>query len=140
MMAVYRVARVVITSLSPVARIDATDAEGHELRLEAPVAIAQQAAAGRVLVVQWSLHDLPATLPQEAPAVERPQAVPMTREATGNLVDEAFMNLMDPGRHGALKTRPTHTDFHHETQPSTTGAPDISDEFNTLLGTPRRKG
>ena len=54
---VFQIARVLLGST--VDRIDAIDADGHALRLEVPTGEAQTATEGRVLVLQWSMHDLP---------------------------------------------------------------------------------
>lgn len=98
---IYRIARV-LAGNSPVARIHAINTEGHELRLEVPVAAAQEALPGRVLVLQWSLHDLPAAKSADTPPVERPAAeVPGPRDMAGNRVDEQFMILMAGGRQTA---------------------------------------
>ncbi|MBA3550305.1 MAG: hypothetical protein H0T76_27840 [Nannocystis sp.] len=136
---VYRVARV-LSGPSAVARIDAVDAEGHELRLEVPTGEALSAAAGRVLVLQWSLHDLPmaqAAEAAQAAQAEHPAATPGTTaapeitvasEATGRSVDEDFMQLMGRGQRGSP-------------QPPSRGRDhDIQDEFNMLLGSARTKG
>jgi hypothetical protein len=58
---VYRVTQV-LAGASTVARIDGADAEGHALRFEVPKDEAQ-GAEGRLLVLQWSLHDLPRRRP-----------------------------------------------------------------------------
>jgi len=99
---VYRVARVLAGS-SPVTRIDAIDAAGHDLRLELPKGEALGAAVGRVIVLQWSLHDLPAA--PETPQAEGPTTITTTTaptpETTGQSVDEDFMALMARGRPAA---------------------------------------
>ena len=63
---VYRVTQV-LAGASTVARIDGADAEGLALRFEVPKDEAQ-GAEGRLLVLQWSLHDLPAAPAPEATA------------------------------------------------------------------------
>ncbi|MBK8649746.1 MAG: hypothetical protein IPN16_25045 [Gemmatimonadetes bacterium] len=89
---VYRVTQV-LAGASTVARIDGADAEGHALRFEVPKDEAQ-GAEGRLLVLQWSLHDLPAT-----PVPEATQApATTTPDMTGRSVDEDFMALMARGR------------------------------------------
>ena len=98
---VYRVTRVVAGD-SSVARIHAVNTEGHDLRLEVPVALAQEAVAGRVLVLQWSVHDLPAAKSADAPPAERPATEAAgPRDMAGNRVDEEFMILMAGGRQAA---------------------------------------
>ena len=93
---VYRVTQV-LAGASTVARIDGADAQGHALRFEVPKDEAQ-GAEGRLLVLQWSLHDLPAAPAPEALQAERPAAIAAASEATGRSVDEDFMALMARGR------------------------------------------
>ncbi len=138
MMTVYRIARVRTTELSPVARLEAVDAEGHELNLEVPVALAQQ-AAGRVLVLQWSLHDLPATPDIEASHADQLGFEAAKHTVTGQSVDQAFMALMGRARQDASDSGASGPNFHIEAPASTAGRRDILDEFNTLLGSPGGK-
>lgn len=66
---VARVTRV-LTGHSPTAQIHAIDEHGHEHKLELPAALtagADDVAAGRVLVLQWSIHTLPGV---DAAAIE----------------------------------------------------------------------
>ena len=90
---VYRVTQV-LASASTVARIDGADAQGHALRFEVPKDEAQ-GAEGRLLVLQWSLHDLPAT---PVPEATQAPATTTTPDMTGRSVDEDFMALMARGR------------------------------------------
>ena len=69
---VYRVTQV-LAGASTVARIDGADAEGHALRFEVPKNEAQ-GAEGRLLVLQWSLHDLPMAPAPEATAASAARA------------------------------------------------------------------
>lgn len=58
---VARVTRV-LTGHSPTAQIHAVDEHGHEHKLELPAALTagpEGVAAGRILVLQWSVHTLP---------------------------------------------------------------------------------
>ena len=93
---VYRVTQV-LAGASTVARIDGADAEGHALRFEVPKDEAQ-GAEGRLLVLQWSLHDLPAAPAPEAVQAERPAAIAAATEVASRSVDEDFMALMARGR------------------------------------------
>ena len=90
---VYRVTQV-LAGASTVARIDGADAQGHALRFEVPKDEAQ-GAEGRLLVLQWSLHDLPAAPAPEATAASAATTAPDT---TSRNVDEDFMALMARGR------------------------------------------
>ncbi len=47
---VYRVSRVLTAAGSPVARVQAVDEDGHELRLEVPAALVGRPAPGPVVV------------------------------------------------------------------------------------------
>ena len=90
---VYRVTQV-LAGASTVARIDGADAEGLALRFEVPKDEAQ-GAEGRLLVLQWSLHDLPAAPTPEASAASAATTAPDT---TSRNVDEDFRALMARGR------------------------------------------
>ena len=136
----FRVVRVRSAELSPVTRIEAVDEDGHELRLEVPAAAARGAGEGQILLVHWSLHNqagAPAPYTDAgAPNITRipvtivdaefstPSASP---NATGvqdpAAVDREFMSLMNSSRSGKTFT-----------------SRDISDEFNSLLGTAGAKG
>ena len=140
---VYRVAHVLTAAASPVARLQAIDEDGHELRLELPVALVQRIAPGHVLVLNWSVHALPDPVApaavQNGPPVAADQA-PLTSAASPRAVDDAFMGLMSrvrPGLSTASATPPIAT-----TPPAsqTRREPTINDEFNTLLGSAQGKG
>ena len=138
---VYRVSRVLTAAESPVARLQAIDEDGHELRLELPAALVGRTAPGHVLVLNWSVHALPvapaapvaadATPPASAAPPETPPA------SAARTIDEAFMDLMSRGRQGtpapALMTTTTPA-------AQTRRGPEINDEFNTLLGSAPGKG
>jgi hypothetical protein len=51
----FRVVRVRALGQSPVARIEAVNEDGHELRLEVPADLAAARARARCLLVHWSL-------------------------------------------------------------------------------------
>lgn len=70
---VARIQRVLVGH-SPTAMIVAVDEHGHEHKLEVPVDSIREAAAGRILVLQWSVHGLPGAL-QEGAAIEVVQVV-----------------------------------------------------------------
>jgi hypothetical protein len=142
---VYRVSRVLTAAASPVARLQAIDEDGHELRLELPAALVQRTAPGHVLVLNWSIHALPEPL---APAAAQPRRgrpgrrrpAPPASAASPRAVDDAFMDLMSRVRRGtnaAPRPPPMAT-----TPPAsqTRREPEINDEFNTLLGSARTKG
>ena len=140
---VYRVSRVLTAAGSPVARVQAVDEDGHELRLEVPTTAAREIAAGYVLVLQWSAHAVPEFVVQSelqpSPTREEPRAV-TGQILTGASVDEAFMTLMARGR----STTGTSVPGVPFTTPggASKAATDhgINDEFNMLLGSARTKG
>ena len=142
---VYRVTQVLTAAGSPVARLQANDEDGHEARLELPVQLVERAKPGHVLVLHWSLHALPGPLADAAAQPQvAPEAAPLaaaTPLAAGpRAVDDAFMGLMSRVRRGpnaADVLPPIAT-----TQPAsqTRREPDINDDFNKLLGSPRAKG
>ncbi len=68
---VARVIRV-LQGHSPTAMIHAIDNNHNELKLEVPVESTRSIAAGQILVLQWSVHDLPGARPEvvEVPVVE----------------------------------------------------------------------
>ena len=138
---VYRVTRVLTAAGSPVARLQASDEDGHEARLELPAGLVGRTAPGHVLVLNWSIHALPELLAPPAPATvdatpPASAAAPAT-PASARTVDEAFMDLMSRGRQGtsapALMTMTTPA-------AQTRRGPEINDEFNTLLGSAPGKG
>ncbi len=138
---VYRVAQVLTAAGSPVARLQAINEEGHELRLELPAELIQRATAGHVLVLNWSLHALPEPL---APAAAQPQvapeAAPPASAAGPRAVDDAFTDLVSRVRRGtsaAGAPPPMST-----TPPAspTRSEPEINAEFNMLLGSAQGKG
>ncbi len=140
---VYRVAHVLTAAASPVARLQAIDEDGHELRLELPVALVQRIAPGHVLVLNWSIHALPEPLApaavQSGPPVAADQA-PLTSAASPRAVDDAFMDLMSRVRRGTSAASATPTISTTPPASQTRGELEINDEFNTLLGSARTKG
>ena len=140
---VYRVARVLTAVSSPVARLHAVDAQGHELRLEVPATAARDIAAGHVLVLEWSAHAMPEVMAQDdADFVQQDEPNISTGPApSGSSVDEAFMDLMGQGRRGASGPNQSRAPFTAPlSSPWQAQAHDINDEFNTLLGSTRTKG
>ena len=140
---VYRVARVLTAASSPVAQLQAVNAEGHELRLEVSIIAAREIAAGHVLVLQWSAHAVPEFVAQSEPQPSRTRDEPRAVNGqilTGASVDEAFMTLMARGRSTSGTSVPG-VPFTTPGSPSR-ASPDhgINDEFNTLLGSARTKG
>lgn len=138
----FRVVRV-LTPQSPVARIDAVDEEGYELRLEVPAEVARGVTTDQVLVMEWSLHAVagaPAAKPARAPdvgstntrvpIVDAEFATPRTAAPAGSMdpaaIDREFMSLM--ASKGSARTTPAVT------------SRDIDRELNTLLGGAGAKG
>jgi len=121
---VYRVSRV-LTGQSPVARIDAVDADGHDLHLEVPRDLVRGAAPGRLLVVQWSMHDVPAEA-ASAPTTDAAPAASQVRPEPA-AVDQEFMEMMARGRKSAASS------------PAAQGR-EIDRELSTLLGSSGGKG
>jgi acetolactate synthase regulatory subunit len=73
------------------AMIHAVDKDTHEHKLEVPVESARAVAAGQILVLQWSVHDVPGAQAQEVeviPLVEPPSAT-ATRPTTAAGVIES---------------------------------------------------
>jgi len=138
---IYRVAHVLTAASSPVARLQALDEDGHELRLEVPAALVQRIAPGHVLVLNWSVHALPEPVTtatsDDGPPVTA--VAPAESAVPGRTVDEAFMHLMSRVRRGTSATRePLPTSTPPATQAR--GVLEIDDEFNTLLGPAQRNG
>ncbi len=126
---VFRVLRV-HAGTSPVARIDAVDADGHDLRLEVPRDLVRSAAPGRLLVLQWSMHDVPGVV-AEPPSTQTaaPDGAPTPAQVRSDpaAVDQEFMEMMARGR-GAATSVPT------------AQGRDINRELSTLLGGAGAKG
>ncbi len=124
---VFRVLRV-HAGTSPVARIDAVDADGHDLRLEVPRDLVRNAAPGRLLVLQWTMHDVPAE-PSQAQAAA-PDAVSGANQGPPDptAVDQEFMEMMARGRKAASSSPPA------------AQGREIDRELNTLLGSTGGKG
>lgn len=108
---VARIVRV-LTGHDTATLLHAADDDGLEIKLEVPPAQARTIVPGQVLVVQWSAHTVPALTTTAA----APQPAAHT-----DPIDHEF----------DLRSEPT---------VSTAGPRNIIDEFNTLLGAPRRKG
>ena len=110
---VARIARV-ITGHDTATKLEAFDDDGLEIKFEVSPAQARAIVPGQVLVLQWSTHTIPEWTSSETFAV-------------GTRVD-----LKDP----------IDLEFDIRSEPPATpaSARNILDEFNTLLGTPRRKG
>jgi hypothetical protein len=101
----------VVTGHDTATLLQAIDDDDLEIKLEVPPAQARMIVPGQVLVLQWSAHTVPA-LTTPAPQLEAPAADP---------IDHEF-------------------DLRSEPPASPASARSIIDEFNTLLGTARRKG
>ena len=116
--AVFRVQRVLTAAGSPVARIEAADSDGHELRLEVPTQTLEDAAPGRLLVLQWSMHNAPSAV-SEVPVAA--VAAPSNPAA----VDQEFMTLFTRGRSPATPTAQIRG---------------IDEELSSILGVAEAKG
>jgi hypothetical protein len=134
----FRVLRVRAVGQSPVARIEAVNEDGHELRLEVPADLVRGAGEGQLLLVHWSLVN-------QAGAAQGGADRPSRREptvivdaeftTTGSTrgtanpaqgpaaVDQEFMSLMNGTRTGKTFT-----------------SRDINHELSTLLGSAGAKG
>jgi len=125
---VYRVSQV-LAGPSQVARIDAVDADGHDLRLEVPRDLARGATPGRLLVVQWTMHDLPGVSAETASSPTT-DAAPVTNQGRPDpaAVDQEFMEMMARGRNTASSSPPT------------AQGREIDRELNTILGGAGAKG
>lgn len=113
---VARIARV-ITGHDTATMLHAFDHDGLEIKLEVPPAQARAIVPGQVLVLQWSTHAIPEWSSSETFAVG-------TRVDLKDPIDLEFDIRSEPPASAAT--------------PASTR--NILDEFNTLLGTPRRKG
>ena len=118
---IFHTRRVLTAAGSPVARIEAVDAEGHEVRLEVPTQALEAIAPGHLLVLQWSVHPTPGAL-----ADTRAPAPASTARPDPAAVDQEFMALWTRGRSAAAA-------------PTAQGR-GIDQELNTLLGTAEPKG
>lgn len=72
---------------SPTAMIVAVDEHGHELKLEVPIESTRDVAAGRLLVLQWSVHGLPGGDAATVEVVESPPAVPARPIAASGVIE-----------------------------------------------------
>lgn len=150
----FRVVRV-RSGHSPVARIDGVDDGGLEIHLEVKADAVSGASTDHVLVVNWSLHALPAAARPAESVAASPAAVvdaefstrstsrsastshgsvaaskensrPRTGDVDAAAVDREFMALMAGGR--PSRAAPTVT------------SRDIDQELSTLLGAAGAKG
>jgi len=107
-MIVARILRV-LQGHSPTAMVHARDPVGHEHKLEVPLESIRGVTAGQVLVLEWSVHDLPemvvgevvppATRPAEEPKPEATPPPPPTNSAAPS--EEHMLEVMlglTPGR------------------------------------------
>lgn len=74
---VARVLRV-LRGHSPTAMIHAVDKNSHEHKLEVPVESTRDVTAGQILVLQWSVHDIPGVDAQEVEVVPLVEPTPAT--------------------------------------------------------------
>lgn len=107
-MIVARILRV-LQGHSPTAMVHARDGLGHEHKLEVPLESVRGVTAGQVLVLEWSVHDLPelvvgevvppATRPAEEtkPSTAPPPTPTPSAAPSGEHMLEAMLGLT-PGR------------------------------------------
>jgi len=134
----FRVLRVRAVGQSPVARIEAVNEDGHELRLEVPADLVRGAGEGQLLLVHWSLVNHAGAAEGGAARPTRTAREPAvivdaeftttgsTRSTTNPdpaAVDQEFMSLMNGTRTGKTFT-----------------SRDIDHELSTLLGSAGAKG
>lgn len=135
----FRVLRVRAVGQSPVARIEAVNDDGHELRLEAPADLVRGASEGQLLLVHWSLVNQAGaaeggaarptrTAREPAVIVDAEFTTTGSTHGTTNAqdpaaVDQEFMSLMNGTRTGKTFT-----------------SRDIDHELSTLLGSAGAKG
>jgi hypothetical protein len=111
-MIVARILRV-LQGHSPTAMVHARDRVGHEHKLEVPLESVRGVTAGQVLVLEWSVHDLPemvvgevvppATRPAEEPKpgaapTPAPTSTPTTAAAPSEEQMLEVMLGLTPGR------------------------------------------
>ncbi len=101
----------VVTGNATATLVHAIDDGGRDQKLELTPAQARTIMPGQVLILQWSVHDVP--------ELSTAPAAPVTQPA--DPLDHEF-------------------DLRINTPAPAAGARDILDEFNALLGIPRRKG
>ena len=133
----FRVVRVRSAEQSPVARIEAVNDDGHELRLEVQADLVRGAGEGQLLLVHWSLVNQAGEPAQARPprTAREPTVIVDAEFTTGSnhvsknpaqdpaAVDQEFMSLMNGTR--ASKTFTSR---------------DIDHELSTLLGSAGAKG
>ncbi len=134
----FRVVRVRSAEQSPVARIEAVNDDGHELRLEVQADLVRGAGEGHLLLVHWSLVNQAGAAQGGADRPSRREpAVIVDAEFTSTgstrgtanpaqdpaAVDQEFMSLMN-----GTRTSKTFT------------SRDIDHELSTLLGSAGAKG
>lgn len=93
----------VLNGHSERALVHAVDDEGHEYKLEVPTGAVRDLAPGQgyVLVLSWSIHASPVSLPTASPTApaSAPRATPSpTTAASPSAVDAQFMALMNRPR------------------------------------------
>ena len=101
----------VVTGNATATLVHAIDDDGRDQKLELEPATARTIVPGQVLILQWSVHNIP--------ELTDTPAVPVTRPA--DPLDHEFDSRID-------------------TPAPAAGARNILDEFNALLDMPRRKG
>jgi hypothetical protein len=134
---VYRVVRVRTATASPVARLEAINAAGHELHLELSTGLVERVVPGHVLVLSWSIHALPE--PATPAIVQDPEvgaAPPAPSALSGRAVDDAFMSLMSriPGATSVAREPFTTS----TTPPASQARSESNDDLTKLLGSTRK--
>jgi len=134
----FRVLRVRALGQSPVARIEAVNEDGHELRLEVPADLVRGAGEGQLLLVHWSLVN-------QAGAAQGGADRPSRREPTV-IVDAEFTTTGSTRGTANPAQDPAAVDqeFMSLMNGTRTGKPftsrDIDHELSTLLGSAGAKG
>ena len=134
----FRVLRVRALGQSPVARIEAVNEDGHELRLEVPADLVRGAGEGQLLLVHWSLVN-------QAGAAQGGADRPSRREPTV-IVDAEFTTTgstrgtANPAQDPAAVDQEFMSLMNGTRASKTFTSRDIDHELSTLLGSAGAKG
>ncbi len=137
----FRVMRVRSSPQSPVARIDAVNEDGHELRLEVQADLARGVSEGQLLLVHWSLVNQVG-----APAQSGSTRTAQTGYETVVIVDAEFTDTGDSNVASGPAQDPAAVDqefmslMNGSRSSRTFTGRDIDHELNTLLGGAGAKG
>ena len=134
----FRVVRVRSAEQSPVARIEAVNDDGHELRLEVQADLVRGAGEGQLLLVHWSLVN-------QAGAAQGGADRPSRREPTV-IVDAEFTTTgstrgtANPAQDPAAVDQEFMSLMNGTRASKTFTSRDIDHELSTLLGSAGAKG